>query len=486
MAAPLDMAQPRGRAHSRDWAMSTNAIVTEAKTHKGLSMKLRDETTQTRKQTERQTREQQIHVDDMLRKKVQETTLLKSKIEKRLAGLQLEIDKLTNARNRGDKLYNDLKRPLKKSETRLHLRERRPERERIDDRVHRALQGEQDELARASALLGELIQEADTRLSRMAQCKSALKADHQDKSQSLRLDVECLDLPARAAAEKQRDAVQFQGSPASSPRVPAAGEGANAVGKSTTLPVIWRQSTERTLADSQKLENESCELRRRITGVLKQVTDVRENHAALVREALAQKVKTTQSLHCRLNSQLLEINSELDELEEQRQTTERALQAKSVPLGIVENRLQIRRTRPAREAVRDMVEEALEQEHAQLVHSIRKLEAKLQHIMQEQERLRTQARHIESDLRDKNTSMNIDKRCQDLTTNSGQSTPSLPVSVRSEALRTQQQMARHERADEFRKGGSRLVPKPPRGQPDGGPRRAKDAQAVHRPNGIYA
>jgi len=451
---------PRGRAHSRDWAKSTNAIVSEAKTHKGLSMRLRDETLATRKQTDKQTKEQQNHVDDMLRKKVHETTQLKAKLERRLAAHQGEIDKLTNSRNRADRMLHELARPHKKSETRTHLREKRPSRERIDDRVHRALETEQDELRKGIMMLQDFVSEADQRLNKMALCKAALKADHADKSHSLRLDVECLDLPARAAAQNQRDSTW--GSGTSSPKIPGAGEGANAVTKSTQLPAIWKQNTERVVADAQKLENEAAELRRKIAGVMRQVAEVKEHHSSQVRDALNQKVKATQSLHLKLNQQLLEINSELDELEEHRQNTERALQAKAVPLNIVSDRLQIRRNRPPRESVRDMVEEALEQEHKQLVQSIEKLERKLAHIEQEMARLKRQAMNIESDLRDKTASINIDKRCQEMTTNSGQSTPSVPPSVRSESHRDTSQRKRQERAEMFRKGGARLVPKPPR------------------------
>lgn len=459
---------PRGRAHSRDWAKSTNAIVSEAKTHKGLSMRLRDETLATRKQTDKQTKEQQSHVDDMLRKKVQETTQLKAKLERRLAAHQGEIDKLTNSRNRADRMLHELSRPHKKSETRAHLREKRPSRERIDDRVHRALETEQDELRKAILMLQDFVSEGDQRLNRMALCKAALKADHADKSHSLRLDVECLDLPARAAAQNQRET---WGSGTGSPKIPGAGEGANAIGKSTTLPAIWKQNTERVVADAQKLENESAELRRKIAGVMRQVADVKEHHSTQVRDALNQKVKATHSLQLKLNQQLLEINSELDELEEHRQNTERALQAKSVPLNIVSDRLQIRRNRPPRESVRDMVEEALEQEHTQLVQSIKKLELKLAHIEQEMARLKRQAMHIESDLRDKTMSINIDKRCQDMTTNSGQSTPSVPASVRSDSQRDVNQLLRRERAELFKRGGARLVPKPPRTPMDNAGRR---------------
>eukprot|EP00662_Eupelagonemidae_sp_cell21_P035371 gene35371-32595_t len=292
---------------SRDWAQQTSAIVSDAKTQKGLSrrqlppeptvphaaQRLRDESTATRKATDRQTREQQTHVDDMLRKKVAETQSLKRKIEGRLHPTIAPWWEC--GRNKAAGLNDGLRKPRRKAENRSHLRDKRPARERpglrIEDRVHRALKGG----APPSAAV------ATTDLARsllvavaMTSCKQALKGDHADKARSLKLDMECLDLPAKSAACQQReDSLE--------PNTPR-----------------WRvQSTERNIAESAKLEHESCELRRKIMNVMKQVDELQQHNQSQVREALAEKCKKTQLLQTKLNAQLLEINSELDELAEQ-------------------------------------------------------------------------------------------------------------------------------------------------------------------------
>lgn len=102
--------------------------------------------------------------------------------------------------------------------------------------------------------------------------------------------------------------------------------------------------------------------------------------------------------------------------------------------------------------------------------SIRKLDDKLRRIDEEQHRLKAQAGSIEADLRDKTMSFNIDRRCQDLSQaeESRQSTPSLPSQPSDAAAlrsvptsRSKEQQLRNKRAELYRKGGARLVPKPP-------------------------
>lgn len=199
---------------------------------------------------------------------------------------------------------------------------------------------------------------------------------------------------------------------------------------------------------------------------MKSIEDLTSRFQLQTHDALSHKTQRTAMLQKQLNAQLLDINSELDELQEQREQVERALKAKQLPFGIMSKRLEIRKARPQRETVCDQVEEALHQEHQLLAEHIQSLRDKVQQLNQLQTQLRDEASKIESDLRDKTQSFNIDRRCQDLSQcqDSRQSTPSIPSN--GSVLRAKEDVLRENRADLYRRGGARLVPKPPKGRTD--------------------
>ena len=144
------------------------------------------------------------------------------------------------------------------------------------------------------------------------------------------------------------------------------------------------------------------------------VDEVKDSVHGVVQEALGTKVKQTTTLHNKLSQNLLDVQAELESLEEQREIVQRTLRAKEVPLSIAKDRLSLRKCRPARETVRDTVEEALEDEHVKLSQAIRALQSKIQHIDAEKDRLLQTHNQIGQNIRDKNTSLTIDKKCLDL------------------------------------------------------------------------
>ena len=406
------------RTQSRDWTNQTNAILNEAKASRNTSKNLRGSAVATRKAVEKQTKEKQATVDEALRRKVADTTCLKNKLEKRMASLQAEIDKITSIRDKGEHMANSLIKPMKKTENRVHMREKRPQREKLFDKVDRALAHELDELKKAHATLDDLVKTATEHIQIMISCRQNMKLDHHDKTHSLKLDMECLDLPSRPPTTPNPNETNLF--------TVAAGKGRLDKGaapqKSTTLPNLWRQNTERAVNDACRLEHESCDLRKKIVNTMHQIEEIKYVTHSQVQDALGSKVKLTALLQSKLSQNLLDVNTELENLKDQRATITRTLQAKEIPLRIVKDRLAIRRTRPARETVRDSVEEALEDELGRLTDAIQKLNHKLQCIDAEHDRLIQAQRTIGQDIKDKNSSLNIDKRCLEIDQSSSQCT----------------------------------------------------------------
>mmetsp|Transcript_132360 Transcript_132360/g.229523 ORF Transcript_132360/g.229523 Transcript_132360/m.229523 type:complete len:134 (-) Transcript_132360:28-429(-) len=76
--------------------------------------------------------------------------------------------------------------------------------------------------------------------------------------------------------------------------------------------------------------------------------------------------------------------------------------------------MQMRRQRPTREAVRDAVEQALEDEVQTLKHSVNNLELRLDHVETERRRLTSIKKELELDLKHKAKAMKLDRRCLEL------------------------------------------------------------------------
>eukprot|EP00754_Rhynchopus_humris_P040780 Rhum_TRINITY_DN23932_c0_g1::Rhum_TRINITY_DN23932_c0_g1_i1::g.178946::m.178946 len=239
----------RSRGASRDWTNQTNAIIEESQANRTLSTKTRENATATKRVLEKQTKLNQASVADALKRKVADTTVLKNKIEKRIASLCLEVDKLVLLRGRGGQQSQGLVRPMRKAETRIHLRDKRPAREKISDSVERMLGEEHTALQSAHQALQALLSDIDRHVVLMNDVRHALKEDYTDKTASLKLDVECLDLPAKAKASSGLGA---SGSVGATKQHTVAARSANPA-KSTTLPSIWRQNTERVIADAARV-----------------------------------------------------------------------------------------------------------------------------------------------------------------------------------------------------------------------------------------
>eukprot|EP01063_Lacrimia_lanifica_P020400 TRINITY_DN27713_c0_g1_i1.p1 TRINITY_DN27713_c0_g1~~TRINITY_DN27713_c0_g1_i1.p1 ORF type:complete len:476 (+),score=206.68 TRINITY_DN27713_c0_g1_i1:132-1559(+) len=455
MLAPV--VPPGRRQVSRDWTNQTNALLDDAKVTKQVSTKLRAGASATRRAVDKQTKERQQHVDEALRKKVQDTTALKNKLERRIRSLQQELDKLVSFKERATAVAGSLHKPINKAEKRLTLREKKPTRERIFDRVEKTLSVEHEELKKALMAINALINESGQHIVLMGECRHILRLDLADKAASLKLDLACLDLPSKNGGGEKLPDPHPPGKPHQLPML----DQNDTVMRSTTAPATWRQGTEKGIAEACKLEHQSYDLRKKIVVAMHNVEETKTATHSQVVDALGNKVKQTAFLQGKLNQNMLDINAELDSLDEQRGQVVRALQAKEQPLSIVKDRLRIRKSRPIREAVRDSVEEALEEEYGKLCSTIKALKEKLVHIDEEKEKLLHAQRHLNQDIKDKNQSLGIDKRCLDLDQQSC-TTAGMSLSHAGSRIsdRTPMQSYRQNRAIEYRKQGYRPGPPP--------------------------
>ena len=186
-------------------------------------------------------------------------------------------------------------------------------------------------------------------------------------------------------------------------------------------PTAWKDSSMTLVARAKDFTNQSLDLRAAVEVVLKKTKDAVKASAELSKVTLHKKVNTTAALHQKLSKHKMDLNDEIQQLQMQREKLLSELADKSVPLDMVSKRLDLRKTRPPREQVRDEVEEALEDEYKKLIAVITKLEKKLASVDAELDRLTALTVAVSLDIDDKSLAMTLDRKCVDLQSMSGTS-----------------------------------------------------------------
>eukprot|EP01012_Entosiphon_sulcatum_P003719 TRINITY_DN11295_c0_g1_i1.p1 TRINITY_DN11295_c0_g1~~TRINITY_DN11295_c0_g1_i1.p1 ORF type:complete len:469 (+),score=170.92 TRINITY_DN11295_c0_g1_i1:147-1553(+) len=390
------------RPETPDWMDQAQRIITDAQQSKAIAIALRNESNQIRAAVEKQVNEQTRNVNEQLKKKIADTASQKAKIEKRIQLLQAEIEGLQRLRNVAAKQLAAREGPLQVAERRVRIRSQRPQREQIYDSVERALQTEYRDLRNAVDQLTAAVETADAHLQKMEFMEKQLQLDLDDKETALQLDQDCLDLLVNPDAPLRVAGGVPKLETTEPPR------------KSAGLPELWKRETDQLLDDSVKLEQQAVRLKKNLKTLLGQIRDANVQSNSLSNAALKKKLGQSTKVHSQLAQHLNEINEEMEQLEAAKQQLQVALQAEEKPLAVVQRRLAIRQQRPQREAVRDAVEEALENELTVINQTLSTLKQKIASIDAEQQRLLSAKNLLLDDLQDKSHALKLDKSCLEL------------------------------------------------------------------------
>ena len=131
-------------------------------------------------------------------------------------------------------------------------------------------------------------------------------------------------------------------------------------------------------------------------------------------QALKSMIFQSTQLQSSLGRRLQKVTVSLEALEEEKGILLGHLHEKQQQLQVARGRLNLRKQRPQREAVRDPAEEALMGELDHLKNATQSLCRKLDSIEEEQRRLQQLRVSIERDLGAKTASLEVDKKALDL------------------------------------------------------------------------
>eukprot|EP01006_Ploeotia_vitrea_P031691 TRINITY_DN63997_c0_g2_i1.p1 TRINITY_DN63997_c0_g2~~TRINITY_DN63997_c0_g2_i1.p1 ORF type:complete len:468 (-),score=49.98 TRINITY_DN63997_c0_g2_i1:1231-2634(-) len=400
--ADLKKALSQDRPETPEWMDNTQHILSEAQQCKVISSVLREESSELRNLLERQQHDSTKNVNEQLKKKIADTTALKTKLEKRVQALAAEYESLQRLRMVAAQQLAAREGPLQIAERRVRIRSQRPQREQIYDSVERALQTEYRDLRNAVDQLTSCIEAADAHLQKMEHMEKQLQMDIDDKNMAIQLDQDCLDLVVNPDKP-----LQLGGG------IPKL-EATDAPRRSQGVPELWKKETDQLLDEALKLEQMGIRMKKNLKSLITQIREANTQSNNLSNGALKKKLAQGTKLHASLSHHLQEITEEIDQLEATKSALNAAMKQREKPLGTVQRRLAIRQQRPQREAVRDTVEEALENELAAINSTMTAIMKKTETIDKELKRLQQAKNCLLDDLHDKTQSLKLDKNCMEI------------------------------------------------------------------------
>eukprot|EP01065_Artemidia_motanka_P030618 TRINITY_DN36669_c0_g1_i1.p2 TRINITY_DN36669_c0_g1~~TRINITY_DN36669_c0_g1_i1.p2 ORF type:complete len:457 (+),score=159.41 TRINITY_DN36669_c0_g1_i1:49-1371(+) len=358
-----------------------------------------------RRSADKEVRQQLRSVDGELRRRLTHTCQLRDRLQKRLSGIGAELDAMREASAVVATALFDLRRPLSLAERRGEHRQRRITARELpsdDGSVQRQLSSEVADCRRAAVSLRDLLRDCNASAAEMERIQRLLRQDLADKRKALEVDQECL----TSINEPRGDNAPPPTSPTTGVAMPPMW---TAVKPSHLAYEQWRSSTLELLGAAGECENASQRLRRAADTLTKRMRQSSTTSAQATACVLRQQLRVDAALRSRVQRQLQQLVGETDALLEDRGRIAAALKEKVEALDVAQRRLRLRKRRPAREAVRDTVEECLESDVLSLEGIRRALERRLRLLDAELSRLTSAKRALEADLADKDEALKLDR-----------------------------------------------------------------------------
>ena len=342
-------------------------------------------------------------MDDLLQQRVHTTKTLLKKVQLACQNAREEMARLQDTKVKAVLALRRCRTPLAIAEVRVSHRTRKPELEFVEDDVEKALATESVDLAHYVDGIVSRVAQIDAHLEKMGACVQSLSDDAHDKQTAVRLDRDCMQHLASQDVHYEQSA-----SPASHSL------SIRETIKSSRLPVqAWEGCSNNLVRDAGTLVATSAQMRKQVETYLSHVYITKGADSARTKKSFEAKIHQTKKLQSKLSSEIKAIDSELLKLEGERDTVLQGLESSRGPMEQCKIRLNIRRSRPTRELVRDGVEIALQQQLGNLQNSVTSLESRLNAIENQQQALIDARSRLERDLQSKTASGYVDKECLD-------------------------------------------------------------------------
>eukprot|EP01012_Entosiphon_sulcatum_P034546 TRINITY_DN43834_c0_g1_i1.p1 TRINITY_DN43834_c0_g1~~TRINITY_DN43834_c0_g1_i1.p1 ORF type:complete len:475 (-),score=107.05 TRINITY_DN43834_c0_g1_i1:39-1463(-) len=389
------------------WVEATSVLLTDTAKLTGNAAALRQRIATAEAAANKRVELNQAKATQLLQQKLAQTSSLTEAIQEAITELQEAIDQLAEATEVAEQRLELLDPAFHAAQARLGLRSQRPQREDINDPVHRALASQVRALGDASKKMAKCIRESHAHVAAMQTLYKCLQLDLADKKAALQADraalgVVELALPTDIFA------------PRAVKRLPKAMQTFVRPLKFNTPPQVWMMETKDRVQEVRKLVITAAQHRRNLSVSAAEAAEISGVATGVVEAAVEEKLERTEKLIEQLNAKRAAIDAELVELATQKAHVMDTLAQKERPLTVVLQRLSLRRHRPARECVHDAAADALQEELAELKNIVSQLQQKLRQLEGQEERLHSLRRQITIDIEDKEAALEVERQVADL------------------------------------------------------------------------
>lgn len=386
--------KPGSRFSVPDWHTNNLLISTNAQRQQSASHQIRQEARTLRNETNNQTKWDEEDNRTRLADRIDEVDNWKLALDKCLSEVDAEIDALTQMKDEAERALQAKNVPLDVAIECLTLRESRRNIDLVKDPVEDELHKEVEVIEGVQKALQQKISEAFEQLCLLQESRQQLNWDHRGKVETLDIDRTCLSLT------KNSPNISLKVDPT---RVP----------HGSTTPQEWDQFSRYNKERAEAELRASAQLREAIALTIAQTNNELEAQRVAAEFAYRKRIHEFEKAHNELKWQEKNTKDEIEELEEDIRRLEGDLRDKSGPLKLAHTRLETYTYRPNIDLCRDSVQYGLTDEVQQLEGTIAALKQKLAQSQDALDALYKHLARIEADIKCKENSLTLDKKCVD-------------------------------------------------------------------------
>jgi len=344
----------------------------------GLSMTDRASSRMTNSATSSAAKKANDYTTFTIGTKMKETAGLKDQLSAESAGVAAEMALLESCMDATNAALESKKQPLAVVADWYAKRGMRYTAERLSDPVMLDLEVMTATLKESMRLLESALSAQQSEYMRLGVKKQVLDADVVDKTNGLAVDT-------------QANAVTVLNRPVTAPVPVYSSRVIQSPGMSVLHspydPVMWRSSSKTNCDEARKVVQVSKRLRDTSTALIakRQAAEL-EVYTDLVRD-YANSIAAIKQVLAQTEGQIAACESEMGQNDKQVGEAEKSFMEKQQSLAVVNDRLGLRATRPARELVQDPAQRALGNELAELKAASRLIEGNAMKLQQDKAKL---------------------------------------------------------------------------------------------------
>ncbi len=342
------------------WKDSNTRSNQQAETERLSAERLLQETKELISETKVKTRHDAQEVDTRFRQRVGDIDFWKSELDKKLTELKDALEEAEEQKDRADQALASLSEPLAVAEQCLANRAQRQGVDRVDDNVQKHLNLEVETLKNSQVLLRQTQMQIAEEVRQLQKTRYLIEKDLEDKAAAMDIDQTTSTLKV-SGPDKKKGVTKYPAPPHAS----------------IYSPADWQEHSEKNLDTANIQIKSAINLKSTVDGIMAHVTSHLRSQKDLTDRAFSRRIMEVKQAKNLLEQQLAETTIKIGEMEESVEALERAVLAKQGPLATCQTRIQQRKQRPNVELVLDDVDVQLQNEAANLIESINKLEAQL-------------------------------------------------------------------------------------------------------------